>query len=1067
MKRLINILGLISVFWACPGVDEPGETGPTVRVHYYRVDGSYSGWGLHLWNDNGSDPAVASNVATSWASPRLFSKTSAFGRYVDVPVIDITKGLNFIVHKGEEKDIAADRTFPTEGSKEFWLISGVPTVFTSEPSSIALRAEFVSETVIEVDFKDLPGDDDVVVLEDLAGDEITEAVLTTTGTTLVYTLAGGYDFTETYFINANGLKTQITYSDDVLNLPALIYTGDDLGLTYSAGAGNSATIKVWSPVASQMDLLLYDKDDQYSLVETFPMTKGASGVWSVTLNPGGIDGVTNLDGYFYQLEVTALGETKRALDPYARSMAAFFGGNQSLRPENQQDYIGKAAIVDMESLSAGAVPVRAAGAGGVAPYLSSNTDLILYEVHIRDYTIENAKVDADKRGTFLGFAQDVAHLAELGITHAQFLPLQNHYRVDETNRTYQEAVSSPNYNWGYDPHSFFTLEGQYSTDAADPYARIKEFRALVDALHAENIGVIMDVVYNHTYSMSVFDNVAPGLYHRAPGGAAPVGDPAVASERPMVRKLIIDSLKSMVNDYGVDGFRFDLMGFMDVDTFEEIRTELGDEILLHGEGWNFTDLRPANAGSDYDGLVKGHSAYPHHLDVAVFNDTIRDSVKGSGENGHQADLGFVQGAGDVYAVLAGIVAGVRGYNDASGVINTSDSYRFFTEQPSEAIQYLGVHDGFTFWDKINFTVNGTVAQRAERYNQASAILFTSQGKILIQAGAEFGRAKPLDTNDPEPGRAANTPAVNSDPDITPKQSPWRLHNNSYSSSDFTNKIRWNRKTDDDFSDIYAYYQGLIAMRRAIPAFRYSSAINMNAGLSFILDSTAPGGAKAGHTDFTFMEGAGTLTLNFTNGPANSTYYLVGEVFSGNQNPAANPFVLNFNGSGNASVVLDSSDYADFDLEVWDDPGNLNIKLVSSPGTWTNPPGAYSGMGNNSIKPENVEVGNSIAIDLSIQDHTPGGAVLNDSRLIAFELDNTVESAGSTTAYTDLIVIHNTASGARTVTSSLMTDPLDWTLILSNTAVDHVSGVTEPTGFAMDGVTNSITVPARTSVVLAK
>jgi pullulanase len=847
-------------------------------------------------------------------------------------------------------------------------------------------------------------------------------------------------------VNANGIRTPIRYSEDILSDPALIYTGGDLGLTYTAGTGNTATVKVWSPVASEMNLILYDAADQFVEIDTFPMTEDAQGVWSVTLDPATITGVSNLDGYFYHLQVTALGQTNLALDPYAKSMAAFYGGNQSSRPTAQQDYIGKAAIVDLDSINAGTVP-----SPNASP-LTDLEDLIAYEVHIRDYTVrDNPDVTPGNEGTFVGFAEGVNHLVDLGVTHAQILPVMNHYRVDETDRAFDQGVSAPNFNWGYDPHSYFTLEGQYSTDATDPYARISEFRSMVDTLNDNGVGVIMDVVYNHTYSLTVFENVAPGLYHRPTGIATPVGDPAIASERPMVRKLIIDSMKTMVNEYGVDGFRFDLMGFMDIDTFTAIRAD-GDlsDTILYGEGWNFTDIP--------DGMVKGSGSYPHSLDVAVFNDTIRDSVKGSGENEHENDLGFVQGYGSLTRVLAGTLAGVQNYTDSSGLLNTAPGYDYFTTDPAGALQYLGVHDGFTFWDKINLTVDGTLDERIEIYNQATAILFTSQGRILFQAGAEFGRTKPLDTNDPERGRAATTSAVNADPDT----GATILHNNSYSSSDYTNYIRWDRKTDTNgfgsgstlgFSTIYDYYKGLIAMRKAIPEFTLTTKAAMDSNITILPDIAGSAGPFESETDFSFMTSQ-DLIINFINGPSSGRYYLVGELYSTDQNPSPNTSdnYVDFSG-GSATVVLDAADYADFDLAAWNDDGKLDIVLVSNPGGWNKPPDAYAGDDNNTIDPAKIDVGYSVTIDLSIPSFDPGSVELSNDRIAAWELGS------------DIIVAHNTGNSAATVESSLITVPGDWQVILNNTQVDHSNGVTPPVGYSISN--GEFTVPANTSMVIMK
>ena len=595
-----------------------------------------------------------------------------------------------------------------------------------------------------------------------------------------------------------------------MDLRKFLYEENDLGVTFKED--KTTKIKVWAPNIKNIFLNLYSKYDSQRLVFSKNMIRLEGGIWSIILKEKET-GYLNLDKFFYDFKVEHLdGSIKYALDPYAKSMASFV-------PDGDIDNIGRGAIISMDSEEAGEKP-KSIGISN----LGSPTDMVAYEIHIRDFTIDVEMKDA---GTFKGFYEyedGITHLKELGITHVQFLPIQNYFTVDEGNKKYNELGSS--YNWGYDPHNYFTLEGWLAADEENPYGRIREFRNLVNKLHENGIGVIMDVVYNHTYNWDIFENLTPGSYYRMFGESISGGTgagPTLESRNPMVRKLIIDSLKFFIDEFGIDGFRFDLMGFMDVDTMIDIRKSVGDNIILQGEAWNFTDL-PIN-----EAPVKGHVAsYPHRINLAVFNDSTRDSYLGK-----VYESGFVQGNYDFTDICrAGIIGNIIDYYNKS--INI-DIYHRFAYSPNETLQYLSIHDGFTLWDKINLSYSGDMKNRAHLVKFSLGMLFTSQGKIIIQGGTEIGLTKPLGDvqklKDPEVDRAHTSDLINFDDDIGDIT---HYHENSYSSSDFVNKIRWARKDNILFKGIYNYCSGLIKLRRSANAFRYSTSENIKKGLKFIL-----------------------------------------------------------------------------------------------------------------------------------------------------------------------------------------------------------------------------------------
>ena len=326
-----------------------------------------------------------------------------------------------------------------------------------------------------------------------------------------------------------------------------------------------ASFRLWSPPAAKIEVVFYDKNQNIiESGEKFLMTKSHNGIWSIDLKS------FNQEKYiFYQYKVYAYGKAKLALDPYALSMAAFspFG----------DDKIGKAATICKSSEK---FDLNSDIKFSNAEIMASENDLVAYEVHIRDFTIEQAQNGNKNAGTYLGFSEKIHHLKDLGVSHVQFLPIMKFFTVEETNRDFSGQDSrQSNYNWGYDSLSYFSPEGWFSSDATNPYTRILELKELINELHNNKIGVILDVVYNHSFSVETFENLAPGCYFRLDEnlniskhtGAGPT----IESRRWAVRKLIIDSLKHYVEFYKVDGFRFDLMSFMDHETIRLIRHEVG------------------------------------------------------------------------------------------------------------------------------------------------------------------------------------------------------------------------------------------------------------------------------------------------------------------------------------------------------------------------------------------------------------------------------------------------------------------------------------------------------------
>jgi len=356
--------------------------------------------------------------------------------------------------------------------------------------------------------------------------------------------------------------------------------GYQLGALYNA-ASKSVEFRLWSPFASKVQVRLYKQSLAKTSDYELELSKDEkNGVWTGTFN------TIDPDGLFYEYSVFFGSKENIALDPYAKSMDAFVGSG-----------IGRGAVIDTSK----AEPV-----GGWEGYtdvqLPKREDAVIYEMSVRDFTISPDSGVTARPGSYLAFIEKIPYLKSLGITHVQLMPVLNFYYTDETKTAYEATGRSTdnNYNWGYDPHSYFTPEGWYALDPKDPYSRVVELKTLIKELHKAGIGVILDVVYNHTANTAIFENVAPGYYYRrdAKGGfisQSGCGND-VATERLMAGRLMRDSLYYWVDEYKVDGFRFDLMGLIDAKAILKAREAIAripgkDDILFEGEGWKCTAAR--------------------------------------------------------------------------------------------------------------------------------------------------------------------------------------------------------------------------------------------------------------------------------------------------------------------------------------------------------------------------------------------------------------------------------------------------------------------------------------------
>jgi secreted pullulanase len=578
-----------------------------------------------------------------------------------------------------------------------------------------------------------------------------------------------------------------------------------LGVAYDAGT-QVATFRVWAPAARSVDVLFLG-----SPAATHPLARdltgggsvdeaGWNGVWQATL--AGVP-----QGQLYQYRIG--GST--ALDPYAPSMTLF---NSRSGPDS-----AAAAVLDPAAQrpfdpatgqDQDMIPFdRPAG-------YQRREDAIVYEVHVRDFTILLPPGSLrHPPGTYRAFTEKLDHVRDLGATHVQLLPVLAWYDGNEDDRAPDRtsATQGSNYNWGYDPHNYWAPDGMFSADPRDPVLRVKELKTLVNEAHKRGLGVILDVVYNHTTATlgtSLLDALAPGYYYR--GRSVSGAGPDVASERTMARRLIVDSIVHWVRDYGVDGFRFDLMGLMDSVTIERARAAAAavkPDVLFVGEGWTIT---PGNGvpGRDDEGngIVPATQQWMTSTDsAAVFSDSFRDAVKGGGLNEtSDTDRGFLTGASSSLDKGA-LLRNLRG-----------DPTNFDASVPGDVVQYLTAHDGLTLHDKIaKILALSPDTQRAEILGISRlgfVLLATAQGIAFVHGGCEMGRTKRVG------GAGGGAP-----PEATSGNVPGVYYVfNSYDSSDAVNGYDWASwmAPGSPGEGLYRYASGLFALRRSSDAFRLAS-----------------------------------------------------------------------------------------------------------------------------------------------------------------------------------------------------------------------------------------------------
>ena len=680
------------------------------------------------------------------------------------------------------KDYPDDR-FITISQREtvVYLKSGDPQIYTSNDGGNTLESLTELKSATLEDFNtisytltpktNLTSLDQVKVYAD--GEAVSVSDISTLGKEALtgkIILAEKIDLTKTYTVEIQDVGAKTAFPMGIFDCDEFVenytYDGDDLGAVIQ---GTATTFKVWAPTASKVVLNLYTAGNDCDAFETVEMTRSDRGVWQHTQENCG-------HGTYYTYTVTTSVGTQEATDPYAR--AAGVNGNRSM-------------VVDLsttdpehwdESFKTG---------------ITSYSQAVIWEVHVRDFS--NTIADSQHKGKYLAFTErglknengipvGVDYLVDLGVTHVHLLPVYDYATVDETK------LDTPQFNWGYDPKNYNVPEGSYSTDPYHGEVRIKEYKQMIQGLHDAGLGVIMDVVYNHTYDgNSAFNRIVPYYYYRyTPTGANTSASGCgndTASERYMFRKFMVDSVRYWASEYDLDGFRFDLMGLHDLQTMQEIETavhEVNPEALIYGEGWT---MGATVDGSDQanQGNISKITTTTGIGTVAVFNDVIRDGLKGSTFD--TLSTGFISGS---YA--ANKLKIQFGINGGTGIAAT------WNVKNQMSVNYMSAHDNHSLWDKLAISnPNDSVETRMAMNKLGAGIIMVSKGIPFMQAGEEMMRSKDGDEN-------------------------------SYKSSDEVNNIRWDTLAEG--SDAYTmmlYYKGLIEMRKAYPILGTDGSVKITYG----------------------------------------------------------------------------------------------------------------------------------------------------------------------------------------------------------------------------------------------
>lgn len=785
MKKFIalTLVLLITIF---NSTKIQAEEESVIEINYFRYEADFDDWHLWMWTDSSNGRFVEfdeSSIDGSWITATI-----------DLTIVEnecfINSSIGFIVTKGEwlEKDIDSDRFIEHNSSvSSVYLGQGDSRIGYSidDENGPDISHKFLSANFIDSKTISFKSTKEITSYE-LYSDDSLEKITEVNVIENVYTiqLSNSVNLKKKYLIKGiidnKNQEIEVGFSalyDTKEFMDEYDYDGV-LGVIYSE---SKSVFRVWSPLSDDIYLNLYEYglsgyDNHGNIIsndkayKSYQMNRLDKGVYEITVNG-------DLNGVYYTYTVERGIHSNEIVDPYAYTTGA--NGSRGM-------------VIDFDKTNPNDWNLDKPDT------VENYNDHIIYELHVRDLT-SHSSWDGVNSGKYLGLVEEgtsynnlttgLDHIKELGVTSVHLLPVHDFGMIDET-RLDEEGYydkTDGGFNWGYMTENYNSLEGSYSTNPFDGSVRVNEFKQMVQGFHNNDIRVIMDVVYNHTSksSDSNFNILMPGYYHRVDEeGSFSNGSGCgneTASERTMMRKLMVDSLCFYATEYNISGFRFDLMKLHDIDTMNLIAKELHDidpSIIIYGEPWD------AGGSSLDESESASKENYNEMPEIAIFNDNIRDAIKGSVFI--STATGFVQGASDDETITK-IKNGLTG-NFA----------------PSQMINYVSAHDNNTLNDKLKLTgLKGTQLEYAHK--QSNAIVLLSQGIPFLHAGVEMCRSKP--------------------------DEEYIYSHNSYNQADSVNQIRWDLKEQN--IDMFNYYKALIEIRKNHSAFRMNDIDMINESIEFL------------------------------------------------------------------------------------------------------------------------------------------------------------------------------------------------------------------------------------------
>ena len=773
-KYIVGLMMFIVLVIVCHGlwinrstVSNVADSKITLNFHYSRNDEVYDKWNLWIWEDTGEGRDYS------------FTDIDETGAHYRVTVDNKTSEVGYIIHTEEwEKDVAVDRCVDLSeiagGTIDVYLTQGEEeTDIKRRKDAIqgikVIEADYNGEYEIEIKVLDNIESFKGVKVYSTTGDVVTVQSVLNEENKCIIRLEEPLTLTKSYSLGYKGASYVIDmpniYSTEEFEAE-YTYEGNDLGANWTK---EKTVFKIWAPTADSIKVCLYENGMRgvEDKLEELEMVKGANGVWT-------IEKQGDQNGVYYTYKVNVNHTEVETCDPYAH--ATGINGDRAM-------------VIDLASTNPRGWETD------VNPNKGADlTDAIIYELGVRDFSIDSSSgISEQNRGKYLAFTETgtknaeeeitgIDYLKSLGVTHIQIMPIQDFGFVDEQN---------PSYNWGYATKNYNVPEGSYASNPYDGEVRIRETKEMIQALHENGMSVVMDVVYNHVYDASefCFNQIVPDYFTRInsrgeySNGSLCGND--TASERSMVRKYIVDSVIYWIEEYHVDGFRFDLAGILDVETVNEIVRrvrEIDPSIILYGEGWNMSTIS-TKPGTKF--AIQTSAAQTEGF--GYFDDRIRSGIKGKSNDN---SAGYITGADNAEQIKRSVRA------DAG-----------WCDNPQQIINYVSCHDDATLWDKVRICAAGTYEEQIRQNKLASAIILSSQGISFIHAGDELLRTKVDESG--------------------------KVIYNSFESSDYVNSIKWNSLSEEEIKDLKEYYQGLILFRKEHKALRMNTRDEIAENIEYI------------------------------------------------------------------------------------------------------------------------------------------------------------------------------------------------------------------------------------------